>query len=281
LLIVAACFAGHLALGSALAQPPLPDAEPDNARQLAVELFDRLPARVAQLVAEDPSLLANAAYLAAYPELQAFVADHPELAQNPEPILLAAGAQRREAPADERDLRYRLLSSLFEGAAVLVVMAVVFSAIMWLVRTLLEHRRWSRTARVQAELHTKIVDRFSSNEDLLNYIRTPVGRRFLEAMPMSVDPAPHPAPSAPIGRILWAVQLGTVLMVAGIGLQLLRGSLADEIAPVTSAFGGLALVLGAGFLASAGAAYVLSRRLGLLPEGAAAPPLDAGEVPDA
>ena len=54
----------------------------------------------------------------------------------------------------------------------------------------------------QAEVHTKFLDRFSSNEDLLAYIQTPVGRRFLESGPAPVADDVRPV-GAPFSRILF------------------------------------------------------------------------------
>ena len=46
------------------------------------------------------------------------------------------------------------------------------------------HRRWSRLSKIQTDVHNKLLDRFTSNEDLLAYIQTPVGRKFLESAPI-------------------------------------------------------------------------------------------------
>ena len=54
---------------------------------------------------------------------------------------------------------------------------------IWLIRTTLEQRRWSRLSKIQAEVHSKLMDRFSSNDELLTYVQTPSGRRFLESGP--------------------------------------------------------------------------------------------------
>ena len=37
--------------------------------------------------------------------------------------------------------------------------------------------------KIQTDAHTKIVDRLASNEDLLAYMQSPAGQRFLTSSP--------------------------------------------------------------------------------------------------
>jgi hypothetical protein len=71
---------------------------------------------------------------------------------------------------------------------------------------------------------------------------------------------------APISRILWSLQVGAVLLVGGLGMLFVSGggSMLPEAAEFFYVAGCIAGALGAGFLVSAVAAYVLSSRLGLL-----------------
>jgi hypothetical protein len=108
------------------------------------------------------------------------------------------------------------------------------------------------------------MDRFSSNEELLTYVQTPSGKRFLESGPSPVQDWTTPAISAPFSRILWSIQLGSVLLVTGLGLLFLSGRAFPEARDFFYIAGFLATALGAGFVVSAAAAYLLSRRLGLL-----------------
>jgi hypothetical protein len=124
-------------------------------------------------------------------------------------------------------------------------------------------------SKVQAEVHNKLMDRFTANEDLLAYIQTPAGKRFLDFAPIALDGAPR-AVSAPVGRILWSVQVGLVLAAAGFGLEYVSNSIEKTVAQPLFAMGVLAISIGLGFVISAVVSYVLSRRLGLW-ETAAAP----------
>src|SRR4029453_3316852 len=137
------------------------------------------------------------------------------------------------------------------------------SGFLWLIKTLVDQRRWARLSKIQTDVHTKILDRFSSNEDLLAYIQTPAGRKFLESAPINVD-APR-AMSAPLGRILWSAQAGAVLTVLGLGIALVSRSTLHEVAGPLGAPGAVIIPLGIGFLVSAFLAYTLTRRFKLMP----------------
>jgi len=55
-----------------------------------------------------------------------------------------------------------------------------------------------------------------------------------------------------------------VLLVFGIGLYFLSGRLVTEVAAAMAVFAVMAIALGAGFVISAIAAYIASRRFGLM-----------------
>jgi hypothetical protein len=138
-------------------------------------------------------------------------------------------------------------------------------ALAWLARAGIEHRRWLRATKIQVDAHTKIVDRLSSNEDLLTYMQSPTGQQFLSAS-LGV-PAAAAAPlavGAPFNRILWSVQVGIVVAAAGLGLWLAKNGVIDEVGQPLQVISILAMALGAGFVASAFASYALSRQLGLV-----------------
>ena len=112
----------------------------------------------------------------------------------------------------------------------------------------------------------KIVDRLASNEDLLAYMQSAAGQRFLTASPIAPAPLDQISMpmSAPVNRILWSVQAGVVLTVAGAGLWVAKNGVFDEAAQAMQVFAILVMSLGLGFVLSALASYGLSRQLGLM-----------------
>jgi hypothetical protein len=117
--------------------------------------------------------------------------------------------------------------------------------------------------KAQTDVHAKLFDRLTSNDDLLAYIQSPSASRFLEPGPLPSD-AGMRAAGAPIGRILWSVQAGTVLAVVGIGLWFVKNTVIRELSGPMHVVAVLAIALGVGFALSAGVSYLLSLRLGLL-----------------
>lgn len=242
------------------AQPDLPDSTHTRAQFSSV--LDRYPPALKSVLALDPALLNNQSYLSAYPALGAFLNSHPEIARNPSFYLGDAANRRFNAP--ERESPYvEMWRNVFQGLTMLLVFGTIVGLIAWLIRTIMDYRRWQRLAKVQAEVHTKILDRFTAHDELLAYIQSHAGRRFLESSPIMLDEGPRSV-AAPLGRILWSVQFGLILTAGGIGLLLVSGILPDEGSQPLRVLSGMAIAIGIGFVLSAGVSYILSRRLGLI-----------------
>jgi hypothetical protein len=152
--------------------------------------------------------------------------------------------------------------SSLAGFAVLVGVLSIAFAITWLVRYIVAHRRWLRSSRIQAELHGKLLERFSSNAELLTYAQSPAGRMLLTPMAVA-DTIATPPLAAPFTRILWSLQAGLVLASAGIGLLVVRHYVIDEVSQMMLVIGVLGIALGVGFALASAASYMLSQRLGL------------------
>ena len=246
-------------------------ASADDTRRELEALLKQYPPALPRILRLDPSLLGNSAYLAPYPALGTFLAQHPEIGHNP-------GYFFAEYDSNSGDLRFRettqdralmMWRNAIEGFTIGAVILLIMSGVIWLIKTLIEYRRWSRLSKIQTDVHNKLLDRFTSNEDLLAYIQTPSGKRFLESAPIAID-SPRSI-GAPLGRILWSAQAGAVLTVLGIGIELVSRSSLEEVAPPLAALGAVVIALGVGFLVSAFLAYILTRRFGLLNNPDAAP----------
>jgi hypothetical protein len=234
-----------------------PDAQ--RTKEQLSELLNRYPPTLRHTLAMDPALLGNQPYLTPYPGLVNFLAEHPEVARNPGFFI---GEPRREEYQPE-SASVRMWRDVLGGLGAFTAVGIAVGLIVWLIRTFIDYRRWSRLAKVQTDVHTKLLDRFTANDDLIAYIQTPAGAKFLESSPIKLDSAPR-AMGAPLGRILWSLQGGMVLIALGIGLQVVSGRTGDESAQPLNALGVLALALGIGFLISAIISYVISQRLGLI-----------------
>lgn len=227
-------------------------------RRDLMEMLGRHPSQVGRVLKLDPTLFRNETYLASYPELKAFLDKHPEVAHTPGFYLEEVWVgEMRATSAGERIWR-----DAVEFFGIFISLILTTCVLVWIIRTLVQHRRWSKLAQVQAEVHNKLMDRIGSDEQLLQYITSPAGERFLKTAPLSVDVAQQPA-SAPANRILWSLQAGVVIGMGGLGLRIVVPSVNHEAAQPLFAFGTLAVAVGIGFVLSAVVSYLLSRRLGL------------------
>lgn len=242
--------------------------EPDanQTREQLNVLLNRHPSGLRRILALDSTLLSNPAYLASYPGLAAFLAAHPDIARNPSFYIGNGDDFHRNPRSPVLDLTAEVLG----GMAAFIGVGIAIGLMTWLIRTFVDYRRWSRLSKVQAEVHSKLMDRFNSNEDLLAYIKSPAGAKFLESSPITLDPGPRTL-GAPLGRILWSLQGGVVLMCAGIGLWIVSARVEAEAAQAIQAFGVLALALGTGFVISAIISYGVARKLGLIEPAPQAP----------
>jgi hypothetical protein len=235
-------------------------------------LLQEHPDELWMLLKLDPALLANDTFMSGYPEVQAFLVRHPEVPRNPRFYL-----SQFSSPTQERSV----LDGILELLAVFGGIGLSVAALAWLIRTLIEQQRWKQLSRTQSEVHNKILDRFNTSEQLLEYIRTPAGGKFLESapIPLHVERPPGGRTSTLATRIVWSVQIGVVTAIAGLGTLLLSAVFEKESSQGLFALGAIALCVGAGFIASAFVSLYLSRRLGRWEDGSAAPEPSTGQGP--
>jgi len=249
------------------AQAPKPVVEEQNAsetRERVRQILDQYPPSLRQVLRLDPSLITRPDYMSSYPTLAAYLAQHPEVAHNPTFFLGGPGGPQY---TDGRAQVANAVESIFIGMEVMLGVMFGIGTLGWLIRSAIDYRRWLRAVKIQTDAHTKIVDRLQSNEDLLAYMQSPAGQRFLTGSPAASAPVDQQfaAPiGAPINRILWSVQVGVVLAVGGAGLWVAKNGVFDEAAQAMQVFAILVMSLGLGFVLSALASYGLSRQLGLV-----------------
>ena len=270
LLLALVAFVGFCQPASAQTPaPPAPAAtqsiivgpSAEDTRDLLRTILDQYPNSVGEILRRDPSLMARADYMTAYPKLNEFLAQHPEIARNVE--FYFEGFASWQNPR-RLDPSFEALGVLLGGLGVGFMLIVIAAIIVWLVRSFIQHRRWIRSSQVQAEVHTKLMDRMTSNEELLAYVQSPAGRRFLEAAPVRAE-ADGPSFSAPVGSIIWSLMAGIVLTVLGVGFRYAGNFVKDDAHDAIIVVGVIILALGIGFMVASLMGFVLSSRLGLFP----------------
>lgn len=251
---------------------PLNQKAPETRREF-YEVLDQYPPALGRVLRLDPTLMTNQAYLSSYPAVAAFFARYPDVPRNPGYYLERYEPNYRyDVPADAKAQALRMWEDALSFLGAFAVFVVVLVSLLGLIKYIVEYRRWHRISKVNAEVHNKILDRFGSNEELLAYIDSPAGRRFLEATPIAPNAVPQRAAGAPYGRMLLSVQIGVVLLALAIGFLVISWDAIEEVQPVVTSLAVLGFCLGVGSIVSAAASYVLSRKLGLLPEAHAPRP---------
>jgi hypothetical protein len=257
------------------------DEELANTREQLLALLRTTPT-LTQVLETDPSLLANQDYVTRNnPLLAQFLVQHPEIARNPDFYLFADipwpghrvdTLHRRINGYESRQTDGELRERFLENILLTAIFIAGMGALLWLIRILLENRRWSRLFRLQSEVHSKLIDRFANNQELLHYMETDPGRRFLEAAPIPVAFERDQRLPGGLARILGPLQIGIVMTLFGSGLLILEHSLSDrqhslsDLAGPLLVFGMVALMSGLGFIISAIVTWRISARLGLMPQ---------------
>jgi hypothetical protein len=144
----------------------------------------------------------------------------------------------------------------------IVIVPVIFGAFSFVVWTIATNIRRAKTARIVADLHGKVLEKCSASQELMGYVQSDAGRRFLESAASGQ--------ANPSARILSAVQAGTILALLG-GAFVAVSNLHHDVdaKELLVTFGYLVTALGLGFLVSAAISYFLCKSWGLLAQAEA------------
>src|SRR5215831_8335558 len=135
-----------------------------------------------------------------------------------------------------------------------VVLSIAVCAVFagWGIWVLTVNIRRNRSVKYSADIHSKLLDRFTNNQELVAFLEGPGGKRFFESLDDDL------ADSA--NRILNAVQLGLALLLLGLALLGVRTTQEDRlIRDVLLMVGAPSIGVGTGFLVSAIVSYRLCR----------------------
>lgn len=278
--ISATAQTGPAAKTQPVAAAPISDQELAATQEQLMQLLRTNPT-LTQVVARDPSLLSDQEYVSRNnPQLAQFLVAHPEVARNPEYYLFthleSKGGRRDQAleraiwpEMSQPQYESTNAERIMEPLSALAAFACFLGALVWVIRQIIENRRWARIFKLQSEVHGRLIEKFSSTQEIAAYMGTEAGRRFLEAAPIPVGIEPEQRMPNAVARVLWPLQIGVVLVLLGVGLLFLRHAGPDMDVPML-VLGTVVLMPGIGFILSAGITWILAGRLGLIPDNPSA-----------
>lgn len=144
-----------------------------------------------------------------------------------------------------------------ENLTVAIILSLCVCTFGWCVWVIAVNIRRSRSGKQLTDLHSRLLDRFAGNQELIAFLEGESGRRYFDALESDVKD--------PLSRILNGIQLGVVLVLLGLSLLVVRSSQTDDFARNALLLTGVpGIALGIGFLASAAISHRLSKSWGLL-----------------
>ena len=129
------------------------------------------------------------------------------------------------------------------------IAAIIFSNLAFIVVALVWWRIKQRRLELQAEVQTKLIDRFGSSAELVEFLKSSTGREFVHGVQKG-------AAGAAQQKVVGGIRKAIILSFFGLGLMAVWGITGAEW---ISWFGVLFLALGLGFLTAAFASMRLSR----------------------
>src|SRR5206468_4142245 len=132
----------------------------------------------------------------------------------------------------------------------IVVALGLFIMIGWV--AWVESRRKQVQAKMAGEVHAKLLEKFATSDELVNFLRTDEGRRF---MANAAGPGLNP-----LERILRSIKIGVVLVAIGVGWLLLGLTNRFDDEGALTLIGFVFESAGAGFLVAAGVSYYFSKK---------------------
>jgi len=141
-----------------------------------------------------------------------------------------------------------------KDASMVLLVVAMFATIAWVVYLAADTSRRQRRMKAQAELHGRLLDKFSSASEVVNFLETPGGARFVDNLSSDRE--------EPANGILRSAHRGIVLIVVGAGCLGLIRAYGWENNPLL-VIGVILLCLGIGFLISAAVSHRLSKALGM------------------
>lgn len=153
------------------------------------------------------------------------------------------------------------VNSITNTVSAVVIGSAIIIASAWVITSIVGSMKQRANTRIRAEIYNKLIDKFGSAPELIEFLRSDAGLRLIEEQTVE--------PSQPLARILSSVRLGVSLSLIGGGMIVVANiwdwTLGQDLWVAIALGGTVALTAGVGFLIAAGISWKLCRRWGLIP----------------
>ena len=153
------------------------------------------------------------------------------------------------------------VNSISNTVSAVVIGATIIVSAAWIITSIMKSIKERANTRTRAEIYNKLIDKFGSAPELVEFLRSDAGLRFIEEQTIE--------PSQPLMKIMSSVRLGVTLALIGGGTLVVANlwdrTFGEDLYNMIALAGTVALTAGAGFIISAAISYKLCQLWGLMP----------------
>ena len=153
-----------------------------------------------------------------------------------------------------------IVSEVMNSVTALVFGVAIIISVAWIVINVVTALKQRANTRTRAEIYNRLIDKFGTAPEFIAFLQSDAGLKFIEENTVQT--------SVPLTKILASIQRGIILGLPGTGLLVLGnifgGSLGGDLYIVLTVSGTVGMMIGIGFLISAGISYKLCKAWGIL-----------------
>jgi hypothetical protein len=153
------------------------------------------------------------------------------------------------------------VNSVMNTVSAVVIAATIIVSFAWIITSIVTSIRQRANTRTRAEVYNRLIDKFGTAPELVDFLQSNAGLRFIEEQTVEV--------SQPLSKILGSIRLGVSLALIGGGMLIVANlwdrTLGEDLYIVIALGGTVALTAGAGFVIAAAISYKLCKSCGLIP----------------
>jgi hypothetical protein len=153
-----------------------------------------------------------------------------------------------------------IVNNILNGITALAFGVAIIISVAWIVVNVVTALKQRANTRTRAEIYHRLIDKFGTAPEFIAFLESDAGMKFIEENTVQT--------SVPLTKILASIQRGIILGLLGAGLLVLGnifgGSLGGDLYIVLTVSGTIGMMIGLGFLISAGISYKLCKVWGIL-----------------